>query len=174
MRWLTQRMPTVDGDLLFSFSSSGEIVLSGQFRWQENLAAKLHERFLEVPGPFGDFVIILWSRVIGSFARHSRHHGVCRRPQQAHRSRHSADQIRDPLPHHAGDAPVVVSEACGVRQYVVFSMGGLSGFAASDGRKLWDHPRPKTCIAGATPCLSSGTPSTHPAAICVDWSAFNC
>jgi outer membrane protein assembly factor BamB len=59
-------------------------------------------------------------------------------------------------PPRAGHASLVTSEAAGVRQYVVFHEKGLSGFAADDGRPLWDYSRPKTRTASSYTPIARG------------------
>src|SRR6185369_14463563 len=49
----------------------------------------------------------------------------------------------------AGYAAAVVSEAGGIRQYVVFLSRSLLGIGAGDGKVLWRYARPNTRVASS-------------------------
>ena len=141
MRWLTQRTPTVDGDRLYSLSGNGELfclsAVDGRKLWQK----KYTEDFgtLRPFWGFCDRPLVEGDRLICTpFGASAFIAALDKRTGEV------VWKTRIEAPPAAGHASLVASEAGGVRQYIVFHSRGLAGFAADDGRLLWDYARPGT------------------------------
>jgi len=151
MRWLTQRTPTVDGDRVYSFSSKGELFClnsaDGKKLWERSYTKDFGSSlpqwgFCDRPLVEGEQLICTPFGSKAFITALDKRNGAI-----------IWETGWDMSP-HAGYGSLVVSEAGGVRQYVVFSMGELSGFAAEDGRLLWHYPRMIRFAATYTPIVS--------------------
>jgi outer membrane protein assembly factor BamB len=151
MRWLTQRSPTVDGDRVYNLTAAGELfclrATDGSVLWQRSYSAE----FNAPRHPFG----------LGDAPLIDGNHLICA-PFGSNTFIVALDKytgnVRWQTPFHPaprlGHAATVISEAGGVRQYIVFHGKGLSSFAAADGKHLWTHDRTKISIASSlTPLL---------------------
>ena len=150
MRWLSQRCPTVDGDRIYILSMNAEVFcldsVSGAIVWQRSYENDFGskrpvfgiddnplvdgERLICTPFAKDEFIVALNKRT-GEVEWRTK---------------------VDPLP-NAGYASVIVSEAGGVRQYVVVHGKGLSGFAAANGAHLWDYARGVRVASSQTPLI---------------------
>lgn len=143
MRWLTQRTPTVDGDRVYAFSMTGEMsclrTADGTKAWSRsytndfgtrrpNWGFSDHpliegDRLICTPFGSGGFLVAL-NKLTGQLIWKSH-------PAPFGTTAHAA---------------LIASDAGGVHQFIVFHSRGLAGFAAADGRLLWDSIRPNTHI----------------------------
>jgi outer membrane protein assembly factor BamB len=148
-----QRTPTADGDLVYAFSINGELFClrasDGQKIWQRNYRDDFGTRghpwgYCDRPLVDGDRLIVTPFGTKVFIASLDKRTGAV------------IWQTKLENPPSAGHASLIASEAGGVRQYVVFHGRGLSGFAADDGRRLWDYPRPGTRIAMSYTPIASG------------------
>ncbi|MEA3212719.1 MAG: outer membrane protein assembly factor BamB [Chthoniobacter sp.] len=141
MRWLTQRTPTVDGERVYAFSASGELFclssVDGRKMWQRNYPSDFDTRrhswgFCDRPMVDGERLICTPFGTTAFITALDKSTG------------RTIWQTKLESPPFAGHAALVATEAGGVRQYIVFHLKGLSGFAADDGRSLWDYERPRS------------------------------
>ena len=136
--------PTVDGDLVYTVGPHGNITClsaaSGRIRWQRNFPKDFGGK-MSTMWKFSESPLIDGSRVIctpGSqramLAALDKRTGkpawACAVPDLGSRGRDGAAY-----------ASAMVSEACGVRQYVQLVGKGLIGVRARDGKLLWHYNR---------------------------------
>ena len=146
MRWLSPRVPTVDGDRVYTMTASG--VLSclqthdGKLLWQKSYP----DDFLSPPRNWGfcDYPLVDGENLICAPAGPGAAIVALNK-----RTGEIVWKSSVPGASGAGYAAVVVSEATGIRQYVALLANGLVGIAADDGRLLWRHPRPPLRIASS-------------------------
>lgn len=153
MRWLTQRSPTVDDNLLYALTVKGDLLClrstDGEKLWQRSYSKDFGAR-RPVWG-FTDYPMVEDDRLICTpFGTNAFITALNKRTGEI------IWQTKLQNPPVAGYASLVVSEACGVRQYIVFHARGLSGFAASDGKLLWDYARPSMRLASSYTPLVRG------------------
>ncbi len=146
--------PTADGDLVYGVTFKGTLacakVADGSVVWKKSFPRDFGGKMMsqwgyaESPLVDGDRVIVtpgasrammvaldkrtgrvIWKSAVPDFNRRT--------------------------PNGAGYASAVISNACGVRQYVQLVGDGLIGVAARDGRPLWAYPR----IANSTANIST-------------------
>ncbi len=134
MRWLGQRTPTVDGDLVYAFHCQGTLVCfatkTGKEVWRKD--------YLKEYGTSPH----VW--------------GICDRPlvdddsliltpggsaasMVAVRKTSGKELWKSESKGRTSHAATVISTAAGVRQYVTCLEGKVVSFRASDGRFLWSH-----------------------------------
>jgi outer membrane protein assembly factor BamB len=138
MRWLSQRAPTVDGDRVYYVTSSGNLVCvnsaSGRLIWRKNYPKDFDSRlpgwtYCDCPLVDGDRLICLPGGTNAAIVALNKYTG--------HVIWRSA--AGDGL---AGYSPLVAAEIHGIKQYVAcLGRGGLTGFAAKDGKVLWQYPQ---------------------------------
>src|ERR1043166_9667848 len=134
MRWLGQRMPTVDGDRVYAFHSQG---LLGCI---ESATAKE-----------------LWRKdYVKEFGSRTHYWGLCDRPlvdgekliitpggqatSMVALRKTSGDVLWKSEPKGtAAHAATIISNAAGIRQYVTCLLGKVVSFRARDGAHLWTH-----------------------------------
>ncbi len=128
--------PPTDGELVFGLGSVGDLACveasKGKRVWHKNLRADYQGshgtwEYAESPLLDGDRLICTpGGRVVTLLALDKK----------------TGKEIwKAPLGDQAGYASVVISEACGVKQYVTLTGGGLVGVRASDGKLLWRYAR---------------------------------
>ncbi len=152
MRWMTQRTPTLDGDRLYTMTASGTLLClrasTGEQIWQKSYPIDFSSKG-RVWG-FSDYPLVDDEKLICS-------------PVGSDTTVIALDKGTGatiwstlvPGGDSAGYAATVVSEAGGIRQYVVFLSKSLVGIAAQDGRVLWRYERPATRTASSyTPIVS--------------------
>ena len=138
MRWLTQRTPTIDEDRVYTLTANGELIClrsaSGEKVWQRSYTAEFYSK--PRSWGFSDYPLVDGNKLICSpvgpevtVAALDKKTGVM------------TWASRVPGSDSAGYAATVISEAGGVRQYVLFLSRGLVGLAASDGRFLWRYDK---------------------------------
>jgi SAM-dependent methyltransferase len=151
MLWFAQRTPTVDGDLLFVVSSAGELFCLGSADggkiWQHNYTKDFEARrptwgFSDRPLVEGERLICTPFGAQGTIAALNKRTGAI------------LWHTKLENPPRAANAALIASDAGGVRQFVVLSTTGLFGFAADDGRKLWDYSRTIHVGSSYTPIVS--------------------
>jgi outer membrane protein assembly factor BamB len=137
--------PTVDGDLLFALSASGQLAClktaDGQKLWSVSLSGgdglgggKPNWNYSESPLVDCDQVVCTPGGGRGSLAALDKKTGKVRWRTNA---------LKDP----AGYSSIVPTTVGGVRQYVQLTMKGVAGVAAKDGRLLWYYPHPGYRVA---------------------------
>lgn len=142
MRWLSQRTPTVDGDLLFLLTASGDLVClstrDGRERWRRNYELEFQgERgwwgFCDFPLVDGENLICTPGGSHATMVALNKESGkvVWTCPIEFGRDGHRS----------AGYAATIAIEIDGVRQYVNHLHGSVIGVEASSGRLLWTYPR---------------------------------
>jgi outer membrane protein assembly factor BamB len=126
--------PAVDGDSVYGISGAGEIVCLnaavGAKRWSKSFKGDLKGKLMSMWG-YSESVLVDGDNVIcspggdeGALAALDKKTGDVRWRSTA---------CSDP----ASYSSVVISEACGVRQYVQLTGSGVVGVAAKDGKLLW-------------------------------------
>jgi len=144
MRWLTQRSPTVDGDRLYTFTASGELLClrvgDGQKVWQRSYPKDFGAQrptwgFTEHPLVDGERVICSPFSANAAIAALNKHTG-----EVVWKS-----SLEERIT--AGYAALVRSTAGGVPQFILFHGRGLAGLASDDGRLLWRYARRSTRTA---------------------------
>lgn len=134
MRWLGQRTPTVDGDLVYAFHCEGSVhcyaTKTGQEVWKKDYV----KTYGTAPHPWGicdrplvddDSLLLTPGGSAASMVLVKKKTGVeIWRSESQGRTSHAA---------------TVISNAGGVRQYVTCLEGKLASFRASDGKHLWSH-----------------------------------
>lgn len=153
MRWLTQRSPTVDGDRVYALTMNGELLClrtaDGEKLWQRSYPTDFGTRRHQ--WGYCDHPLVEEDRLICTpFGTNAFIAALQKRTGEV------IWQTKVENPPMAGHASLVVSEACGVRQYIVFHARGMSGFAAIDGKPLWDYARRNTRIASSYTPLVRG------------------
>jgi outer membrane protein assembly factor BamB len=136
MRWLSQRTPTVDGDRLYVFTVSGELICletaTGREVWRKHYVDDLGGR----RGVFGycDYPLVDGDRLICT-------PGGPKSTVVALDKKTGAAVWATLLPGApvASYGSVTLAEIGGVRQYVHMLGNGLFGLAAADGKLLWAY-----------------------------------
>ena len=136
--------PTVDGDLLYTVGPHGNITCleaaTGKIRWQrsfvKDFGGKMSTmwKFSESPLVDGDNLVCTPGAQDAMLAALGKKTGEtiwkCAVPELGQRGRPGAAY-----------SSIIVSEACGVRQYVQLVGKGLVGVRAKDGKLLWSYNR---------------------------------
>jgi outer membrane protein assembly factor BamB len=143
--------PTVNGGLIFVLGGQGNLVCvkadSGEKLWTKNMKQDLGGKVMsgwgysESPLVDGGVVVCTPGGKQGTLAALDKNTGEVR-----WRSKDFADD--------AGYSSLVVSEACGIRQYVQRTGKSVAGVAAEDGRLLWRFPHAANIAAIPTPIVS--------------------
>jgi outer membrane protein assembly factor BamB len=141
MRWLFQRTPTVDHDRVYAFSGDGLLVCldvsDGRVLWRKSHIGDLGGRALawglcDFPLVDGERVVTVVDGDAPTLTALNKRTGQVlwqtATPASDNRSAWSSQC-----------AATIVTEAAGVRQFVVFQRSGASGFRAEDGKLLWHH-----------------------------------
>jgi outer membrane protein assembly factor BamB/precorrin-6B methylase 2 len=142
MRWLSQRTPTIDGDLLYTVTAAGELVCistqDGRERWRRNYVLEFQGK----RGPWGfcDFPLVDGEKLICT-------------PGGSHATMVALNKKTGKViwscpillggknGRSAGYAATVAIEVDGVRQYVNHLDRAVIGVDASSGRLLWTYTR---------------------------------
>jgi outer membrane protein assembly factor BamB len=128
--------PPCDGSLAFGLNSRGDLVCvdaaKGERVWHKNLRDDYQGRhgnweYSESPLIDGDRLICTPGGSSATLVALDKKSGT--------------EIWKAPLGDQAGYASVVISEACGVKQYVTLTGGGIVGVRASDGKLLWRYKR---------------------------------
>ena len=131
--------PTVDGDLVYALSATGELVCleaaTGNERWRKSYPKDFNGKKGEGWG-YSESVLIDGNKLIGT-------PGGATGAVVALDKKTGELLWKTPVPGSlgAGHASVVISEACGIRQYVQLLAGGVVGIAAADGTLLWHYDK---------------------------------
>lgn len=131
--------PTVDGELLYVIGAEGTLVCAesstGKIRWSKHLIKEMGGArgsgwgFSESPLVDGDKVICVPGGKTSTLAGFDKKSGE------------AVWKSAVPGGDGAEHSSIVVTEAAGVRQYVVLLQGGTVGVAAGDGRFLWKYDK---------------------------------
>lgn len=144
MRWLSQRTPTVDSELMYAFTTNGELICletaTGQERWRKDYI----KDFKGQRGNFGfycDYPLVDGDRLICT-------PGVKDAVMVALDKKtgdlvwKAALPVEEAIPNYRpAYAGTVIAEIGGVRQYVNSLGREIVGVAAADGKVLWRHPK---------------------------------
>jgi outer membrane protein assembly factor BamB len=150
MRWLSQRAPTVDDDRVYVSSAGGDLFClatgTGDILWRMNypddfLSLRPIWGFCDYPLVDGEKLIAVPAGPAATAVALDKRTGVV------------IWQTHVPEVNREGYSAPVVSEAAGVRQYVVSFADSLLAVAADDGRLLWRHPRQVRVAASYTPMI---------------------
>ncbi len=149
--------PTVEGDSVYAVGTSGDVVAvdikTGDVRWSRNFQKDLGGgenpgwRFSESPLIDGDKLLCTPGGHETVMAALNKHNGEviwkCSMPDIGPKGKEQA-----------GYSSIVISEACGVRQYVQLTNEGVVGVRASDGEFLWGYNRVANSVANiSTPVI---------------------
>ena len=136
--------PTVDGDLVFAITPAGDLVcldaVSGKGRWTKNFARDFQGKMMsgwgycESPLVDGNNLICTPGGPKAALVSLNKKTGKLNWAS-------TVPSIGNQGGDGAGYASIVVSEACGVRQYVQLTGRGVVGVAAKDGKFLWGYNR---------------------------------
>jgi outer membrane protein assembly factor BamB len=146
MRWLSQRAPTLDGARLFWLTLEGDLVClstaDGSEIWRRNYLTQFGAGasvwgYCDFPFVDGPALICTPLGTNAAVAALDRRTGET-----------LWKSVLDPGA-MCSYAPTVVSQAVGLRQYVVSSTLGLFGVGAADGKLLWQFARP-TRVSAST------------------------
>jgi outer membrane protein assembly factor BamB len=158
MRWLSQRSPTLDVDLLYAITTGGRLVClrvqDGQEMWSKNYpvdyaAVRPHWGFCDYPLVDGDRLICTPGGADASLVALDKRTG-----KEIWRSVVPDGGI-------SAFASLIAIEIGGVRQYVAFLGKALVGVRASDGRPLWRYEKIANGIANShTPIVRGDLLST--------------
>jgi outer membrane protein assembly factor BamB len=138
----TRCTPPSDGNLVFALGPVGDLVCvdasKGERVWHKDLRADYKGsyggwEYSESPLIDGDRLICTPGGSSATLLALDKKSGT--------------EVWKTPLGGQAGYASVVVSEACGVKQYVTLTPAGLVGVRASDGKLLWNYKRLANRIA---------------------------
>jgi outer membrane protein assembly factor BamB len=150
MRWLSQRAPTVDGDRVYVSSAGGDLFClasgTGEVLWRKNYPADFLSLrpiwgFCDHPLVDGEKLIAVPAGPAATVVALDKRTGAV------------IWQTHVPEVNREGYSAPVLSEAAGVRQYVVSFADSLLAVAADDGRLLWRHARPVRIAASYTPII---------------------
>jgi outer membrane protein assembly factor BamB len=154
MRWLNQRTPTVDGELLYVVTVLGDYICleaaSGKEVWRKNAftdfgAKKPIFGFCDYPLVDGDNLIISPGAADAAIVALDKRTGAtiwkCR-----------SETVTGPA-HSA----LVAAEIGGVKQYINSFALGLIGASAKDGTLLWEFPRNRSTAVTHSPLVEGDT-----------------
>jgi outer membrane protein assembly factor BamB len=138
MRWLSQRTPTVDGERLYAFTASGELICletaNGRELWRKHYTQDFEGR----RGVFGycDYPLVDGERLLCT-------PGGAKATVVALDKKTGTTIWATALPGNsaASYGSATVAEIGGVRQYVNLLPSGLVGLATADGKLLWSYDR---------------------------------
>jgi outer membrane protein assembly factor BamB len=148
--------PTVDGELLYSFGSDGDVVCletaTGKMRWQKNVRTDFGGEpgqwaYAESPLVDGDFVVCAPGGTEASLLALNKKTGSV------------IWKTAVPGGGMAGYASTIIVEAAGVKQYVQFLKQGVVGVEAKTGKFLWHYGKTADTGVGMnmqTPVASEG------------------
>jgi len=142
--------PTVDGDLVYAIGTSGDLVCAevatGKVVWRKNFETDFGGKmmsmwkFSESPLVDGEKLVCTPGGKEASIVALNKNTGAliwkCGIPEIGDRGKDGA-----------GYSSIVVSEACGVRQYVQIMGRGAVSVAADDGKFLWGYNKIASGIA---------------------------
>ena len=153
--------PTVDGDQVFTLGYAGDLVCvetaTGQERWRKNIAEEFGgtvvgalgysesllvdgNRVLCTPGA-DDAIVVALERTTGEVLWKSSLRGA-------------RDDLRSNGADGAGYSSIVLSQACGIRQYIQLVGRGVISVRADDGTLLWVYNRVANNLANiSTPVV---------------------
>lgn len=138
MRWLSQRVPAVDGDRVYAFTAGGELIClnsaDGSELWRKSYLADFGAKrpgfgYYEQPLVDGDLLICTPGGSRGQLALLDKRSGELRMMAGG----------PSEVGYRKDYVATVVAEIAGIRQYVTFLDQQLTGIAADDGRLLWRY-----------------------------------
>jgi len=148
--------PTVDGDLVYTIGTAGDVVCvkvsDGSEVWRKSLTVDFGGK---APGwNFSESPLIDGDKLVCTPGGDSTVMVALNKKTGAVVWKYAPTEAQKPG--LAAHASIVVSEAAGVRQYVTLMQRGAVGVSAADGKLLWVYPRVANGTANiATPVVVS-------------------
>jgi outer membrane protein assembly factor BamB len=143
----TRCTPTVDGDLVYALGQFGDLVCleaaSGKERWRKNL--KNDFKGTDARWNYCESVLIDGDKLVCT------PHG--NEATMLALNKKTGEVIwKSPIKDNGGPSysSMVISEACGIRQYVQLLSNGVVGIRAKDGKFLWRYDGKNGCFRGNT------------------------
>ncbi|MBI1917930.1 MAG: PQQ-like beta-propeller repeat protein [Planctomycetes bacterium] len=145
--------PTIDGDVLYTLGSDGDLVCAavdtGKVRWHHHLEKEFDGNrgtwaYTESPLVDGDTLVCTPGGETATLLALDKKDGKVRWKAVV------------PGGNQAGYASAVVATTGDVKQYVQFLGSGVVGVAAKDGRFLWRYNRNVGGVSAATPIVHDG------------------
>ena len=151
--------PTVEGGMVYGLGGQGNLVAlsakDGKVAWRKSMGSDLGGKMMSGWG-WSEAPLIDGDRLICTPG--GRESGLAALDKKS-----GAVLWKTALPDlgpggkdGAGYASIVISEACGVRQYVNLLGRGLVGVAAKDGKYLWSYNRAASSVANCSSPVVSG------------------
>lgn len=153
MRWLSQRTSTLDEDRLYTITARGELFClrtsDGEEVWRKSypndfLSPRPAWGFCDYPLVDGEKLICCPAGPGATIVALKKQTGQI------------LWQTAVPDANAAGYAATIVTDATGIRQYVLFLSKGLVGVAADDGRILWRYHGTAARIASSYTPIARG------------------
>ncbi|RPH38513.1 MAG: hypothetical protein EHM91_13815, partial [Planctomycetota bacterium] len=148
MRFVCQRAPTIDGDLLYATTTGGGLLClgarDGRILWQNTYGAFGGQRaywgYSDRPIVDGKLLICAPGGRTGTLVALNKLNGAIV---------WAGSELKEPSP----NAAVITATLGGVRQYVVYTLAGAAGIEAKNGRLLWRAARTGQTAVVPTPIL---------------------
>ena len=144
--------PATDGKTVFAFSQFGDFASvdaeTGKLNWTKNVSAEFGGKYMgswgyaTSPVLEGDLIVLQIGGEKGTLAAFSRDGKIVWR----------SAELKD----DASYATAVPAEIDGVRQFLVFTPGGISGIDAKNGKRLWFGDRPSSRAICSDPIYKDG------------------
>jgi outer membrane protein assembly factor BamB len=148
MRWLSQRTPTVDENLLYAFTAGGELIClktaDGKEVWRKDYVRDFEGR-RPVFG-YCDRPLVDGKRLICAPGGKSGVVALDKKTGDILWKSAGIDYV-------AGYSATVLTNVGGVRHYVAFFLGGIVGVSARDGKVLWQYKMPARIANNYTPLI---------------------
>jgi outer membrane protein assembly factor BamB len=137
--------PTVDGDLVFALGRDGDLVCAetdtGKVVWRKNFGRDYGGRMMSTWG-FSESPLVDGDRLVCTpGAQKAAIVALNKKTGETVWASPMPDEVGPRGQDGAGYSSVVVSQACGVRQYVQLVGRGIIAVAAEDGKPLWSYNR---------------------------------
>jgi hypothetical protein len=149
----------VDGDLLYAIGSHGDLVClevaGGKERWRKSFARDFGGRMMSGWG-FSESPLIDGEKLLCTPGGADALVVALNKETGEVIWKCAASNLGPKGKDGAGYASIVISEACGVRQYVQMTGKGLIGVAAKDGKLLWNYNRVANGTANIANAICKG------------------
>jgi outer membrane protein assembly factor BamB len=154
--------PTVDGDSVYALGTEGDLVAfaraTGEERWRRSLPVDFAGVQMAAKGTYtwkySESVLVDGGQVVATPGARAAALVALDKRTGEEKWRAAVPAAGDDGLDGAGYSSIVVSEACGVRQYVQLAGPGLLGIEAATGRYLWGYSRVANKVANiATPIV---------------------
>lgn len=136
--------PAVDGELLYAVGGRGDLVCletaTGNIRWQKNFVRDFAGRMMSGWG-FSESPLVDGDKLLCTPGGRDATIVALNKTDGSTLWKAKVPPLGDQGREGAAYSSIVVSEACGIRQYVQLLGNGVVGIAAKDGRYLWGYNR---------------------------------